>query len=191
MSGAAGIAAAKNRRSRADPTAKPIINCSSNNGSCPMPGKTTTAIAKSSSVDPQSLQINGPMHIMQVIQLHEQRLNKIDDRLKNSSASVQAYVPPQASEPQGCDAECDERISALEEKVHILEEVIMNLQLTLTSVQNFAMETNLALMKLQKQSCPVSPTQADLPTLVHFSALTIAEPAIVEEPVTLSVTETN
>jgi hypothetical protein len=39
----------------------------------------------------------------------------------------------------------------------MLEEVIMNLQLTLTNVQSFAMETSLAMLKLQNQSRPTTP----------------------------------
>ena len=37
MSGAAGISAAKNRRSRQAPNQPPNINCSNVNGSCPTP----------------------------------------------------------------------------------------------------------------------------------------------------------
>ena len=159
MSGAAGIAAAKNRRSKPDPNQQPIISCSSKSGACPLPPGKSQITGKSQLVDPTSLQINGPMPFMQVLQVHEQRLNKLDDKIANiSSASydIQQFAP-QSCETQACDAECYDRLSTLEEKVQMLEEVIMNLQLTLTNVQSFAMETSLAMMKLQNQSRPTTP----------------------------------
>jgi hypothetical protein len=161
MSGAAGIAAAKNRRSKPDPNQQPIISCSSKSGACPLPSGKSQITGKSQLVDPTSLQINGPMPFMQVLQVHEQRLNKLDDKLaKISSTSALQQYAPKASQPevaQACDAECDVRLSTLEEKIQMLEEVIMNLQLTLTNVQSFAMETSLAMMKLQNQSRPTTP----------------------------------
>ena len=194
MSGAASIAAAKNRRSKPDPNQKPIISCSTKPGSCPMPppGKNV----KSNSVfDEESLQITGPMHVMQAIMVHEQRLNKIDVKIAQQQVSaMQAFVmpsisiaqqsqaclpqacDPQACEPQACDAECYERLSALEEKIQMLEEVIMNLQLTLTNVQSFAMESSLAMMKLQKQITASSPT---VPTVVASSVPAPTVPTVV------------
>jgi hypothetical protein len=157
MSGAASIAAAKNRRTKADPNQKPVISCSSKSGSCPLPGG-NKVVSTPRLIDEESLQIKGPMHVMQVLHVHEQRLNKIDDKIKQQ---MQFAISPQAvftapqeciqEEGQACDAECYDRISALEEKVQMLEEVIMNLQLTLTNVQSFAMETSLAMLKLQNQ----------------------------------------
>ena len=174
MSGAAGIAAAKNRRSKPDPNQKPIISCSSKTGSCPLPpgSKPPLAGTKVASVlDADSLQITGPMPLMHVLKVHEQRLNKIDEKLKSACSlpqeqSLVCQPPPgQSCTPpdQGCDAECYDRISALEEKIQMLEEVIMNLQLTLTNVQSFAMETSLALMKLQKQVPAAAPTASPPP----------------------------
>jgi hypothetical protein len=165
MSGAAGIAAAKNRRTKPDPNQQPIISCSSKSGSCPLPpGKAqitskSQITSKAQMVDPTSLQINGPLPIMQVLQVHEQRLNKFDDKLSKLSLGQGALVQctPQSCEPQACDAECYDRLSTLEEKVQMLEEVIMNLQLTLTNVQSFAMETSLAMLKLQNISRPATP----------------------------------
>jgi len=167
MSGAAGIAAAKNRRSKPDPNQKAVISCSSKTGSCPPPpGSKTPATSASSKaanvVDTESLQITGPMPLMQVLKVHEQRLNKIDEKLNQKLSSQpqpeQALVCQQQTQAV-CDTECYDRISDLEEKIKMLEEVIMNLQLTLTNVQSFAMETSLAMMKLQKQlpTTPVSP----------------------------------
>jgi hypothetical protein len=192
MSGAAGIAAAKNRRSKPDPNQKPIISCSSKSGSsCPLPpGSKTSNKSLSTPFDEESLQIKGPMHLMQVLQVHEQRLNKIDYKLNHQTSLLQkttsvpqaVCVPAQvcvAEEGQGCDAECYDRISTLEEKVHMLEEVIMNLQLTLTNVQSFAMETSLAMLKLQNQTQPATPTTS-LPVV-----------STIEEPDVLSVSETN
>ena len=163
MSGEAGIAAAKNRRSKPDPNQKPIISCSSKTGSCPLPPGSKTPSSKAANVvDTESLQITGPMPLMQVLKVHEQRLNKIDEKLNQKLSSQsqpeQAIVCKQQTQAV-CDTECYDRISDLEEKIKMLEEVIMNLQLTLTNVQSFAMETSLAMMKLQKQlpTAPVSP----------------------------------
>ena len=172
MSGAAGIAAAKNRRSKPDPNQKPIISCSSKTGSCPPPPAVKTSVRSATSklsnvVDIDSLQIMGPMPLMQVLKVHEQRLNKIDEKLnqklscqpQQEQAIVCQIKEGQSCTTQACDAECYDRIIDLEEKIKMLEEVIMNLQLTLTNVQSFAMETSLTMMKLQKQvsAAPVSP----------------------------------
>ena len=195
MSGAAGIAAAKNRRSKPDPNQKPIISCSSlKPGSCPLPKQTN--LKSNSILDEDSLQIRGPMPLMHVLKVHEERLNKIDEKL-NRQASVtqasvtQAYAPAvvpqasvsQASVSQACDEECYERISTLEEKVQMLEEVIMNLQMTLTNVQSFAMETSLAMLKLQNQTQPPSPVILDAPAPVSAAPVSAA-------PVTLVISET-
>ncbi len=189
MSGAASIAAAKNRRSKPDPNQKPIISCSTKSGSCPMPpsGKN---VKSNTFFDEESLQITGPMHVMQAIMVHEQRLNKIDVKIAQQQVSaMQAFVMPsvgvseqsqaclpQACLPQACDDELYERLSALDEKIQMLEEVIMNLQLTLTNVQSFAMESSLAMMKLQNQinaSAPatLAPAPAPAPTVVAPATL--------------------
>jgi hypothetical protein len=168
MSGAAGIAAAKNRRSKPDPSQSPVISCSN-----VKPGSLSSSKQGYKAVptlfDEESLQITGPMHVMQVLKVHEQRLNKIDDKINKVASPQQAFLPqacvPQACVPQltaapeqACDAECYERLSVLEEKVLMLEEVIMNLQLTLTNVQSFAMESSLAMLKLQNQLAAAAPT---------------------------------
>jgi uncharacterized coiled-coil protein SlyX len=140
--------------------------------------------------DEESLQITGPMHVMQAIMVHEQRLNKIDVKIAQQQVSaMQAFVMPsvgvseqsqaclpQACLPQACDDELYERLSALDEKIQMLEEVIMNLQLTLTNVQSFAMESSLAMMKLQNQinaSAPatLAPAPAPAPTVVAPATL--------------------
>jgi hypothetical protein len=189
MSGAASIAAAKNRRTKADPNQKPVISCSSKSGaSCPLPTGSKVS-SKSTPFDEDSLKITGPIHMMQALHVHEQRLNKIDDKLASqSSLTPQVFTAPLVEcESQACDAECYDRISALEEKVQMLEEVIMNLQLTLTNVQSFAMESSLAMMKLQTQvsvlatpvPVPVPATPAPV-TVEPTSPSTIAP---TEEPI--------
>ena len=197
MSGAAGIAAAKNRRSKPDPNQKPIISCSSlKPGSCPMPpgkgGNKMTLSSPPTLYDEESLQITGPMHVMQVLKVHEQRLNKIDDKFNQQMPQqalacvmqplTQACV---SAETQACDAECYDRISSLEEKIQMLEEVIMNLQLTLTNVQSFAMETSLAMMKLQNQSRPTTPPPT-MPALVPINYVAPAA-VVVDVPVEVPV----
>ena len=186
MSGAAGIAAAKNRRSKPDPSQSPVISCSN-----VKPGSLSSSKQGYKAVptlfDEESLQITGPMHVMQVLKVHEQRLNKIDDKINKVASPQQAFLPqacaPQACAPQltaapeqACDAECYERLSVLEEKVLMLEEVIMNLQLTLTNVQSFAMESSLAMLKLQNQLAAATPT---------VSAPTVSAPTVVDVPAPL------
>ena len=193
MSGAASIAAAKNRRTKPDPNQKPIISCSSKSGSsCPLPNATKMS-SPPSLFDEESLQIKGPMHIMQVLHVHEQRLNKIDDKLnKKLTESHQVFAPPQVFAPQqlcvqegqACDAECYDRISTLEEKVQMLEEVIMNLQLTLANVQSFAMETSLAMMKLQNQ-LTVTPSV----TTPMVTTPTVTTPTVTVSDVTVQIEE--
>ena len=195
MSGAAGIAAAKNRRSKPDPNQKPIVSCSSKSGNCPLPPQNTRTQplqARGASVlDEDSLQINGPMPLMHVLKVHEIRLNKIDEKLsqtqtqsfsRSSQPSVMQSAVMQSAVMQsaGCDKECYERLSTLEEKIHMLEEVIMNLQLTLTNVQSFAMETSLAMMKLQKQIPAIVPADVIVP--VTLGPVTLAPAPLAPAP---------
>lgn len=155
MSGAAGISAAKNRRSKPIPTQNTIVNCSNVNGSCPTPNNRNQSEIKSLSnmpddslVDKNTLKILGPMPANQILKIHEQRLNKMDERI-NQNCQFNGDCNLQINE-QNNNEETYTKIDELETKVKMLEEVIMNLQLTLTNVQSFAMETNLSLTKLQK-----------------------------------------
>jgi len=179
MSGAAGISAAKNRRSRQAPNQPPNINCSNVNGSCPTPNnrgqvsqngnKSLYTMPDDSLLDKTTLQILGPMPPVQVLKIHEQRLNKIDERLNQVQSSESSNLQP--IEEGNFSSEYYDKINELESKVKMLEEVIMNLQLTVTNVQSFAMETNLSLTKLQKptntiSSMPVvAPVVAPVPEL--------------------------
>ena len=175
MSGAAGISAAKNRRSRQAPNQPPNINCSNVNGSCPTPSnrgqvsqngnKSLYTMPDDSLLDKTTLQILGPMPPVQVLKIHEQRLNKIDERLNQGQSSESSNLQP--IEEGNFSSEYYDKIDELESKVKMLEEVIMNLQLTVTNVQSFAMETNLSLTKLQKPTNTISsmPVAAPVPEL--------------------------
>lgn len=188
MSGAASIAAAKNRRTKPDPNQKPIISCSTKPGPAPPGTKTQQNALKSSPAsasvfDEESLQITGPMPLLQVLKVHEQRLNKLDEKIAQKQVLeptiFSATVPAQqcSVETQGCDEECYERLQTLEEKIQMLEEVIMNLQLTLTNVQSFAMETSLAMLKLQntQTSRPVTPPAAAIASPIAEITLAVEE----------------
>ena len=196
MSGAAGIAAAKNRRSKPENNPRfpqPVVTCASkNNGACPLPqnknlmpppasvstrntntntntntnnkntnNKNTNnnnnnnvlnAPPLSNLIDPETLQILGPLPPAQILKYHEQRLNRMDQQLRtqNKDEGDEEYRE-----------ECFARIGMLESKVSMLEEVIMNLQNKLTIVQNFMMETNLEVTKLK--SVQVSITSLSSP----------------------------
>jgi hypothetical protein len=175
MSGAAGISAAKNRRSRQAPNQPPNINCSNVNGSCPTPNnrgqvsqngnKSLSTMPDDSLLDKTTLQILGPMPPVQILKIHEQRLNKIDERLNQGQSSESSNLQP--IEEGNFSSEYYDKIDELESKVKMLEEVIMNLQLTVTNVQSFAMETNLSLTKLQKPTNTISsmPVAAPVPEL--------------------------
>jgi hypothetical protein len=168
MSGAAGIAAAKNRRSKTEVVARPpVVNCKTVNGSsCQLQSKNTQPANYSSGksfqspvIDPDSLQIKGPLPPGQILMVHEHRLNKLYDRLNQGLESNSMTTT--TCEPT-FDAECYDKINELELKIHMLEEVIMNLQLTITNIQSFTMETSLAMLKLQNSivPVPVSPATA-------------------------------
>ena len=205
MSGAASIAAAKNRRTKPDPNQRPIISCSSKSGSsCPLPpGNKNTKSTPPTLFDEESLQIKGPMHLMQVLHVHEQRLNKIDDKINQRLALPQQVFAPQQicapeqvclEEGQACDTECYDRINALEEKVQMLEEVIMNLQLTLTNVQSFAMETSLAMMKLQNQLTAMPSVSTPLVTTPSVTTPSVSTTLLIVPDVTEQIevlSETN
>ena len=197
MSGAAAIAAAKNRRGRSDNSTRfpPPTSCSApNKSSLPAPvstramprsgsvssssasiassAKEQLAASLSNLVDPNTLQILGPMPPAQILKYHEQRLNRFDERMnqylaQGSQAQVQdshmqmQVGQMQVSQIQGQDViseveeECFTRIGDLESKMAMLEEVIMNLQNKLTVVQNFTMESNLEISKLKNLPAPV------------------------------------
>jgi hypothetical protein len=103
-------------------------------------------------IDPETLQILGPLPPAQILKYHEQRLNRMDQQLRtqNKDEGDEEYRE-----------ECFARIGMLESKVSMLEEVIMNLQNKLTIVQNFVMETNLEVSKLK--SLQVSTTSLSSP----------------------------
>ena len=167
MSGAAGLSAAKNRRSKTDPNQKqlpPPISCGKN-GSCPpqkqsqnlnnnksaiLPTKTSSDL-----VEPNSLKILGPLPPVEILKLHEQRLNRFDDRLaslSNQCSSGPCQTNEQLSTVDESERDdCFTRLENLESKVGMLEEVIMTLQNKLTIAQNFAMETNLSMTQLIKK----------------------------------------
>jgi len=183
MSGAAGISAAKNRRSRQAPNQPPNINCSNVNGSCPTPNnrgqisqngnKTLSIMPDDSLLNKETLQILGPMPPNQILKIHEQRLNKIDERLGRQSQSNENGNLPTIE--QNTNEEAYERINELETKIKMLEEVIMNLQLTVTNVQSFAMETNLSLTKLQKTNTsthiPMESNTTDITNMLPTSTI--------------------
>ena len=169
MSGAAGIAAAKNRRLKSDQNKSPIVDCNSLNGTCspksniqqqqnrsmPLP-----TVMENNLVDSVSLKILGPMPTPQVLKIHEQRLNRIDEQLLKRINTFEQPHQPIITETITSSSQYKEHINSMEEKIRILEEVIMNLQLTITNVQEFAMETNLAMMKIkreQEEGIPITP----------------------------------
>ena len=184
MSGAAGIAAAKNRRARQDPNKKPIIDCNTLNGSCSIQDKSKSQMHSKNiqqtiqpNIDPVTMKITGPVPIHNILQVHEQRLNRIEDAKTNTTIENFQQQPNATTIPD----EYITKISEFEEKIHMLEEVIMNLQLTITNVQGFAMETNLALMKIQKtQNESVATISVDT-VATTISADTVADNVIVSE----------
>jgi hypothetical protein len=175
MSGAAGLSAAKNRRSKSDPNQKqlpPPMSCGKN-GSCP-PQKSSQNLNNNKSailptkindlVEPNSLKILGPLPPVEILKLHEQRLNRFDERLDNLSNQC-STVPFQPIEQLSAIDEseiddCFTRLENLESKVGMLEEVIMTLQNKLTIAQNFAMETNLSMTQLIKKQDQLQLEQA-------------------------------
>ena len=165
MSGAAGIAAAKNRRSKTENTVRftpPVVTCATKKNAVPPTNKnavpptpvSTRTSANASTphlVDTTTLQILGPLPPAQILKYHEQRLNRLDERL--SQTRPVAHDTDEVNEEYR--EECFARIGTLESKISMLEEVIMNLQNKLTVVQNFMIETNLEVSKLKP--VPIEP----------------------------------
>lgn len=183
MSGAAGISAAKNRRSKTEPNQKqlpPPISCGKNgNGSCPPQNKSSQSnksIAPQTQsptelVDPISLQILGPMAPVQILRVHEQRLNRLDERLGQVSIQPSTLCET-VCQPSVNDEEIDDyfsRIETLESKLAMLEEVIMTLQNKLTIAQNFAIETNMSMTSLIKKCENLQIQQSNIITVVDIS----------------------
>ena len=152
MSGAAAIAAAKNRRGRETFSrfSEPAITCSTVNNKPSKPSQqiqnktvSSTQPTTQSNFDQENLRILGPMNPVQIMQIHEKRMNLLDEKIKNMNTNNDSKNESQVID----DSENTSKIKVLEEKLYIMEQVIMNLQLTLTNVQNFAIETNLELSK--------------------------------------------
>jgi len=188
MSGAAAIAAAKNRRGRLEANQKqlpPPISCGKNNSCPPQQSKgnqanksvpvanKNTAQSTNDLFDSTTLQILGPLPPAQILRLHEQRLNKLDERCSALCCGAQAQITNEI-EPEGEDisAEFFGRIDMLENKLTMLEEVIMNLQNKLTIAQNFAMETSMLAKEQQKNIDNVlAQVQAQVLKQVHEQVL--------------------
>jgi hypothetical protein len=161
MSGAAGIAAAKNRRSRTDPVRPSVVDCKTVNGACaPKKGnmqqqnrsiQLPTPTMENNFVDPISMKILGPMPINQILKIHEQRLNRFEEQLSQGINTTGQHQQQNIFDSNSeVNIEYKQQFEDMEDKIRMLEEVIMNLQLTITNVQGFAMETNLAMMKIKK-----------------------------------------
>jgi hypothetical protein len=166
MSGAAAIAAAKNRRGRAETNQKqlpPPVSCgrppsSSQNkvvpANKPSPA-TNKVVSPQSSVDlfdPNTLQILGPLPPAQILRLHEQRLNKLDEKCATNVCATNEFNTNNVEETaEDLTPELFGRIGTLESKLAMLEEVIMTLQNKLTIAQNFAMETSMSVANVAKE----------------------------------------
>ena len=199
MSGAAAIAAAKNRRGRTEPNQKqlpPPISCGKNSNGPSQAQKSAqsksvvTTQSMTDLVDPTSLQILGPMPPVQILRLHEQRLNKFDERISQLSTNFQ---PSTLSEMSTVDEseldDCFTRIETLESKLAMLEEVIMTLQNKLTIAQNFAMETNMsmtALIKKQELLQVQQTQQTQLNAVVDITS-SFSEESSQSSPITLEI----
>ena len=160
MSGAAAIAAAKNRRGKSDNSTRfpPPTSCSLPNKISP-PGpvntrampragsvSSSTSAAKeqlaaplSNLVDPTTLQILGPMPPAQILKYHEQRLNRFDEKMQQflaQGSQVQcSTVQMQVSQMQGPDV-----ISEVEEecfsRIGDLESKLAMLEEVIMNLQN-------------------------------------------------------
>ena len=109
MSGSAALSAAKNRRTASVPSA---------------PGGYIQSQQKNESVNPQ--QIEAPKNPLQILYMHELRLNKIEtDKSVPSNEGL---------------------ISSLSDKVSLLEKQCSALKEELSKIVSFAMETNRAFL---------------------------------------------
>lgn len=162
MSGAAAIAAAKNRRGRSDmPSQNQVISQQRPPQTCsrgPTPQQQTRQPQPQSRQLPQQPNSNEqqrPMNPLQILSNHESRLNTFDKsiiELQNSINQLATLVttkkdpvvvaPSQENLLSNESGSMMERVSLLEEMFHHLKEDIFR-------VQTFAMETNLAFLKYQ------------------------------------------
>jgi len=114
MSGSAALSAAKNRRTASAP---------------PAPGGYTPAQQKNENVTTQQIEV--PKNPLQILYMHELRLNKIET---DNTETVN-------SAPNK-----EEIISYLSDKVLLLEKQCSDLKEELSKVMSFAMETNRAFL---------------------------------------------
>ena len=205
MSGAAAIAAAKNRRGRPDPNKKPLPpaqTCASKSGgACPTPLKRMAEATAVAAEPTPVLKITGPTHPLIAIKIHEQRLNVLDERINILTCGVSTTTSPTTSPTTTTSttspiiAEHTAKIQALEKKIKGLEEMNLKLQ---QFVNMSIHKMNASLIKLKRAEPAVTEpalvSEPALPALVSEPALHAlvsepALPALVSEPEPALVSE--
>ena len=144
MSGSAALSAAKNRRTASAPPPPP--------GSSKSPQQTVN--------DKQS---QGPQNPLQILYMHELRLNELEKFNSENDNNTQTHVINKR------DSGNEGVIKALTDKIAVLEQQYSVLKNELSKIMSFAMETNRAflLYKNNKEQQVHAETQAETQAETH------------------------
>ena len=152
----------------------------------PPPQKNAGPIPLNNEFDRETLRILKPLHPTQIMQLHELRLNKMDNTVLALSKAIEETSNQNVMTVQ--TPPITNNVPELEAKIAVLEEVIANLHMDYEKVQEFLIETNATLLKLLNEKnekvVEVVPTQIE--TIVQEQVVVPEQVVVV--PVTESET---
>ena len=155
MSGSAALSAAKNRRTASAPPSPSSYNSTQKNDNV------------------TSKQVEGPKNPLQILYVHEIRLNKLEqlysenDKQSNDKQSNDK----QSNDKQSNDKQINNKnindgiIKALTDKIILLEKQSLILKEELSKIMSFAMETNRAFLLYKNNNQKELPQQTQLESL--------------------------
>jgi len=154
----------------------------------PPPQKIAGPIPVNNEFDRETLRILKPLHPTQIMQLHELRLNKMDNTVLALSKAIEETSNQNVMTVQ--TQPITNNVPELEAKIAVLEEVIANLHMDYEKVQEFLIETNATLLKLLNEKnekvVEVVPTQIETivqEQVVVEEQVVVTEQVVVEEQV--------
>ena len=149
----------------------------------PPPQKNAGPIPVNNEFDRETLRILKPLHPTQIMQLHELRLNKMDNTVLALSKAIEETSNQNVMTVQ--TPPITNNVPELEAKIAVLEEVIANLHMDYEKVQEFLIETNATLLKLlnEKNEKVVEVVPAQIEAIVVPEQFVVPEQVVVQEQV--------
>ena len=150
MSGSAALSAAKNRRTASAPPSPSSYNSTQKNDNV------------------TSKQVEGPKNPLQILYVHEIRLNKLEQLYSENDKQSN---DKQSNDKQSNDKQINNKnindgiIKALTDKIILLEKQSLILKEELSKIMSFAMETNRAFLLYKNNNQKELPQQTQLESL--------------------------